>query len=350
MPTEKTDTAILPPGMAMRPLTEELFHCMTALIPQMSQDDQNKIRAYLCAPKTLPIAGLVTRLIESSPVLTREFEDQPFDQLRLTLGPLLCWGLTQPWAGECKIRECLNTWLDYLAGPNHAPNLSAAILGLGIVSLLGLDAVKLDDAGKARLHGDVYRSMQSIVPWTDASSSNEMVLVPLLALASAAPKETLADTPLPKNWNERVREVMRHLTVLDQKNCILTLVSKGLDKPTSLTVFKAADPLVWLMPEFRKTLMDLLPTTESARSKKLPWTPNSWQSPVGQNIRPGEVNRRLYEQYCPLLHLGLAMVAQEVDDWEDRAYINIFVDDFNKSKNTEAIALPEYLLSDAPSQ
>lgn len=334
----------------MRPFTEALFHCMTALIPQMSQDDQDSIRAYLCAPKDHPISGLMSRMIASSPVLAQEFENQPFDELRLTLGPLLCWGLTQEWAAECNVRGCLAAWVERLTGMTHCPNLSSAIMGLGIVPLLSLDSVQLTAASKARAHGEVYRAMQAIVPWKDADSSNDLVLGPLLALARAAPQETIVDTLLRDDWAKRLRESMKRLSVLDQKHCIRGLDAHHLDAHHLLTAFKAADPLVWLMPEFRTTIMKVLPATESARCKKLPWTPNSWQAPVGQSIRAGEVNRQLYEQYCPLLYLGLSMVAQKVDDWEDRTYIQLFVDEFNKSKDAGTLPLPSGLLADEPTQ
>ena len=40
-----------------------------------------------------------------------------------------------------------------------------------------------------------------------------------------------------------------------------------------------------------------------------------------KRIRPGFVNQRLHEQYCPLLFLGLQMLAPGIVDWEDRTYI-----------------------------
>lgn len=342
--------ATLPPGIAMRPFTEALFQCMTALIPQMSQDDQDKIRAYLCAPKEHPISGLMSRMIESSPILAKEFEDQPFDELRLTLGPLLVWGLTQEWADQCDVPGCLSAWSERLTGMTHKPNTSAAILGLGIVPLLSMDSIRLDVPAKERLNGDVYRAMQALVPWNETSSNNDHVLAPLLVLALAAPEQKMGHKRLPSDWSQCMRQTISTLSVLDQKYCIASLAANGLSRIHLLSAFKAADPLVWLMPEFRDSIMSVLPKTENARSKELPWTPNTWQPPVGQRIRPGEVNRQLHEQYCPLLYLGLSMIVKGTNDWEDRTYIKMFVADFNKSAQCEALTLPEGLLADEAPQ
>lgn len=351
MPAKKTDSAVLPAGIAMRPFTEAQFHCMTALIPQMSQDDQDKIRAYLCAPKEHPIAGLMTRMIESSSVLAKEFEAQPFDEMRMTLGPLLFWGLTQDWAKECDVPGCLLAWSQRLTSQSHPTNLGSAILGLGVLPLLALDTLQLDRAARERLRGDVYRTMQAMVPWKNQTSANDMVLGPLWQLAASCPSEKVGKTNLRVHWAQCMRQTMSTASVADQKHTLENLMANGLAGSSLLTTFKAANPLVWLMPEFRNTLISILPEAEAARCKAMVWTPNTWQSPVGQQrIRPGEVNRQLYAQYCPLLYLGLEMVVQKVDDWEDRAYIKAFTTEFTKPTNPENIDLPEDLLADAPTQ
>lgn len=332
----------------MRPFTEAFFNSMAVLIPQMSITDQEQIRAYLCKPKKHNISSLMTRMIAMSPMLAKEFKDQPFEPLRLTLGPLLFWGLTQPWAKECNVPICLQAWRARLTDSTHPTNLSMAILGLGVLPLVGLDSLQLDRAGKERLCGDIYRTMQAMVPWENQTSTNDMVLAPLLQLALSSPSEKVGNASLRAHWKKCMRLTMSMSSALDQKHCIQSLMASGLEGKILLATFKATDPLVWLMPEFRQALLDILPKHEAARTRALTWTPNTWRSPAGGAIRPGEVNRMLYEKYCPLLYLGLAMVTQKVDDWEDRAYIKLFVDEFSTPENLEKFALPDDLLAETP--
>ncbi|MGYP003496816335 len=80
--------------------------------------------------------------------------------------------------------------------------------------------------------------------------------------------------------------------------------------------------LVWLGPIVKERLLPLLPQNEEKRHSILPWVPNSWtHDNPAKRIRPGFVNQRLHEQYCPLLFLGLQMLAPGIVDWEDRTYI-----------------------------
>ena len=341
-------TDSFPADFPMRPFTDALFHCMAVLIPQMATADQEKIRAYLCKPKKHPISGLMTRMIAMSPMLAKEFENQPFEELRLTLGPLLFWGLTQPWANECDVSGCLQAWSERLTGKTHPTNLSMAILGLGVVSLVDMDSLRLDRAGKERLRGDIYRTTQALVPW-DAPDSSELVLVPLAALAASCPKEKMGADSLSVHWGRSMRRAMSASSIFDQKQVVNAIFSEEtLPASYSMAVIKAADPLVWLMPEFIPKINALLPKDDAARAKKMVWTRNSWNAPAGLLlIRPGNINRRLYKQYCPMLYLGLSLVVQKTEDWEDRAYVKAFVDSFTSRSGMESLPLPDHMVPEA---
>lgn len=322
---------------ASLPFTDRVFHWMLQSIPQADPRMQQELRAYLKAPDKTSVASTLQALIDADPNMAKEFDKQPFDTMRLTLGPLLFWGLTQPWASECNVAKCLKEWSVRLSGASRSPNVSCAIMGLGVTSLLKESAINLDAAQKMQLHYHLYSTMSRLVPWdtlSEQGSGQDFVVAPLGLLAAKCPKEKIKGTLIWTHWAQNLRKSLDSMPPADQTRLARQLLGTP-DLPSSAkrAALKSMTPLVWLDPVVKEKLLPLLPEDEDKRRKMLPWAPNFWKhdSPT-KRLRPGPVNRSLHEQYCPLLSIGLQLLDLSLVDWEDRSYIDFCVKEVGPSE------------------
>lgn len=316
-------------------------------IPSLSARDQQQLRAYLANPSDTPIVGVVNRLIDGHPQALEHFDGQPFERQRQLLGPLLLWGLHQPWAAECNISACLEHWRQHLTdlSAKDKPRNAAAQDGLTWLSVLDSagPAVALPADKLTRCHAQLYLMLRRLVDWSNVvtvapETPVQAILMPMTALAARCAKEKHYSNEkaqlftIDTYWSKDMGIAMQSLSTYSQKEWLTAMMDQPMPKALLKVAFKRADPLVWLMPEFKNAILDTLPKDEMARRKHLKWTSNMWTAPNNMDIRPGEVNRMMHQRYCPLLYLGLEMVLTKVDDWEDRAYVDIFATSLSAPK------------------
>lgn len=310
-------------------------------VPTMTAQDQAQIRAYLANPTGVPITGLVSRLVDNHPQAKDHLDGQPFDKMRQLLGPLLLWGLHQPWASECDIPACLNHWTEHLNSFSGKTNNTAAGQFLRLMPLLDEHEheLQLNTAQKLSLRADMYTMANRLMQWDNIvtvapTSSTQTLLWPMTKLAVSCAKEKRNNETVAATWKKNVRTAMPGLSTYSEKEWLLAMMSNAVPAPFLKAAFVAASPLVWLMPEFKDAISNFLPADEEARQKQLKWASNRWSAPSHSQIRPGDVNRLLHKTYCPMLYIGLEMLLPKVDDWEDRAYVTIFATSLSAPKGT----------------
>lgn len=194
---------------ASLPFTDALFQWMRESIPRAQPSIQQELRAFLKAPDKKSVASAMQALIDADPAMAKQFDSQPFDTMRLTLGPLLFWGLTQPWASECNVAKCFKQWATRLNGGSKSESISAAIMGLGVASLLKDPTLNLDASRKVQLNYHLYSTISRLVPWdtlAEQGSGQDFVVGPLGLLAAQCPKEKIQGTLIWTHWTQNLRK------------------------------------------------------------------------------------------------------------------------------------------------
>lgn len=312
------------------PFTDALFQWMRESIPRAQPSIQQELRAYLKAPDKKSVASAMQALIDADPLMAKQFDSQPFDTMRLTLGPLFFWGLTQPWASECNVAKCFKQWATRLNGGTKSQSVSAAIMGLGVTSLLKDPALNLDATKRVQLNYHLYCTVSRLVPWdtlAEQGSGQDFVVGPLGVLAAQCPKEKIQGTLIWTHWTQNLRKSLEKMPPADQTVLARQLLGMP-DLPNSAkrAALKEMLPQVWLDPTVKEHLLPLLPQDEDKRRKMLPWAPNFPKNPLpGKRQRPGPINRSLHEQYCPSMSIGLHLLDLSLVDWEDRTYIDFCI-------------------------